>query len=162
MKTIRIADATLCREQNAFSFKEKIEIARQLEKLDADKNAYCDTYACGITFCGLALVGLPGEPFNEIGKQVRKNSKFPVTCVLCQSNGAVGYIPTAEAHDQGGYEAYNTPYVRGTAEQMADTADELLKTLSIDRQDFLIVAVTLGIVFATVVIQRAYIKAQRR
>ena len=36
MKTIRIADATLCREQNAFSFKEKIEIARQLEKLCVD------------------------------------------------------------------------------------------------------------------------------
>ena len=30
---IRIADRTLCRENNTFSFKEKIEIARQLEKL---------------------------------------------------------------------------------------------------------------------------------
>ena len=30
---IRIADRTLCREDNTFSFKEKIEIARQLEKL---------------------------------------------------------------------------------------------------------------------------------
>ena len=36
MKHIRIADTTLCREGSAFSFKEKIEIARQLEKLDAD------------------------------------------------------------------------------------------------------------------------------
>lgn len=36
MKTIKIADATLCREQNSFSFKEKIEIARQLEKLCVD------------------------------------------------------------------------------------------------------------------------------
>ncbi|MBQ9785296.1 MAG: hypothetical protein IJW29_07325 [Clostridia bacterium] len=36
MKQIRIADTTLCREGSAFSFKEKIEIARQLEKLDAD------------------------------------------------------------------------------------------------------------------------------
>jgi 2-isopropylmalate synthase len=36
MKNIRIADATLCRENNSFSFKEKIEIARQLEKLNVD------------------------------------------------------------------------------------------------------------------------------
>ena len=36
MKRIRIADATLCRADNAFSFKEKIDIARQLEKLDGD------------------------------------------------------------------------------------------------------------------------------
>ncbi len=36
MKKIIIADSTLCRENNSFSFKEKIEIARQLEKLDID------------------------------------------------------------------------------------------------------------------------------
>ena len=33
---IRISDRTLCREENAFSFKEKLEIARQLQKLNAD------------------------------------------------------------------------------------------------------------------------------
>ena len=36
MKNIRIADTTLCRENNSFSFKEKIEIARQLERLSVD------------------------------------------------------------------------------------------------------------------------------
>ena len=36
MKNIKIADTTLCRENNSFSFKEKIEIARQLEKLSVD------------------------------------------------------------------------------------------------------------------------------
>ena len=36
MKRITFADATLCRADNAFSFKEKIDIARQLEKLDCD------------------------------------------------------------------------------------------------------------------------------
>ncbi len=36
MKQVKIADATLCKEGSAFSFKEKIEIARQLEKLNAD------------------------------------------------------------------------------------------------------------------------------
>ena len=36
MKQIKIADATLCRENSRFSFKEKIEIARQLERLNVD------------------------------------------------------------------------------------------------------------------------------
>ncbi len=36
MKQIKIADSTLCREGSTFSFKEKIEIARQLERLDVD------------------------------------------------------------------------------------------------------------------------------
>ena len=36
MKNIIIADTTLCRENSSFSFKEKIEITRQLEKLGVD------------------------------------------------------------------------------------------------------------------------------
>lgn len=36
MKTIQIADRTLCTEKNPLSFKEKIEIARQLDRLGAD------------------------------------------------------------------------------------------------------------------------------
>lgn len=36
MKQIKIADTTLCRKDSAFGFKEKIEIARQLEKLNVD------------------------------------------------------------------------------------------------------------------------------
>ena len=36
MKQIRIADTTLCKENSSFSFKEKLEIARQLEKLAVD------------------------------------------------------------------------------------------------------------------------------
>lgn len=36
MKQITIADTTLCRSDSTFSFKEKIEIARQLEKLNTD------------------------------------------------------------------------------------------------------------------------------
>lgn len=36
MKQVRIADTTLCKENSHFSFKEKLEIARQLERLCVD------------------------------------------------------------------------------------------------------------------------------
>ena len=36
MSKIRIADTTLCSEEVSYSFKEKIEIARQLENLNVD------------------------------------------------------------------------------------------------------------------------------
>ena len=36
MKSIIVADSTLCREGSVFSFKERIEIARQLERLSVD------------------------------------------------------------------------------------------------------------------------------
>lgn len=103
--------------------------SRQLIRLEKNKQDYKPTAVSGITFCGLALVGMPGEPFNEVGKQVRGSSKFPATCLMCNANGAYGYFPTAEGHEQGGYESYNTPYIKGTAEQLAGAAEELLKEL---------------------------------
>ncbi len=36
MKTITVMDTTLCREDSSFSFKEKMEIVRQLERLNVD------------------------------------------------------------------------------------------------------------------------------
>jgi len=101
-------------------------LIRELEKYEQD---YIDFPVSAIAFCGVAFVGLPGEPFNEVGLQVRGNSKFPMTFIACQTNGCYGYFPIARAYDEGGYEPHNTRYVKGTAEQLADTADELLAEL---------------------------------
>jgi len=103
--------------------------SRQLLRLEANNNDYIDATISAISFCGFALLGIPGEPFNEVGKQIRANSKFPATCVSCQANASYGYYPTAKAYDEGGYESYNTPYSKGTAEQLADAADQLLASL---------------------------------
>lgn len=103
--------------------------SQKILALEKTKEDYRATAVSAIAFCGVAFVGIPGEPFNEVGVQIRKNSKFPVTCVMCQANGCHGYYPTAEGYDQGGYESYNTPYVKGTAEQLADTADALVASL---------------------------------
>jgi len=103
--------------------------ARQLLRLEEEQSDYLSTNVSAISFCGVAFVGIPGEPFNEVGKQIRRNSQFPVTCVCCQANASHGYFPTAEAYDQGGYEPHNTPYVKGTAEMLADAADKLVAEL---------------------------------
>lgn len=87
------------------------------------------TPVSAIAFCGMALVGIPGEPFCEIGVDIRKNSPFAVTCVCCQTNGSYGYFPDTKAYDQGGYEAYNTPVVKGSADVLIKTAGNLLDAL---------------------------------
>jgi len=101
-------------------------LIRELEKYDQD---YIDFPVSGIVFCGAAFVGMPGEPFCEVGRQVRANSKFPMTFIACQTNGCYGYFPTKQAYSDGGYEPRNTRYIPGTAEQLADTADALLAEL---------------------------------
>ena len=82
-----------------------------------------------VTVGGLAFLGIPGEPFCEIGRHIRDNSPYPVTFVCCQTNGCEGYYPTAEAYEQGGYEPRNTAYPKGIGEILMDMGDELLKKL---------------------------------
>ncbi len=50
------------------------------------------------------LVTTPGETFVEIGLAIKAASPLPHTFVLGYTNGNVGYIPTAAAFGEGGYE----------------------------------------------------------
>jgi len=51
-----------------------------------------------------AVVGLPGEIFNEYGLEIKRKSPARHTLVVELANDAIGYIPTREAFGQGGYE----------------------------------------------------------
>jgi len=53
----------------------------------------------------LALLILPGEPFVEAKLQIKQRSPAKRTFVAHMSNQYVGYIPTPEAIQRGGYEA---------------------------------------------------------
>ena len=57
----------------------------------------------------IAFVGLPGEPFSQIGMRIKQGSPFRHTCVLGLANGAAGYIPLEESFTRGGYEIRTTP-----------------------------------------------------
>ena len=50
------------------------------------------------------VLGIPGEVFVEIGLAVKAASPFPRTLVTECTNGNVGYIQTAAAFEEGGYE----------------------------------------------------------
>jgi hypothetical protein len=52
----------------------------------------------------LAVVGLPGEIFCELGTEIKKQSPARHTLVVELANGAIGYVPTRQAYEQGGYE----------------------------------------------------------
>lgn len=80
-----------------------------------------------VTLGGLALVGMPGEPFCEVGVNVRAASPYPMTMLICHANGNEGYYPTAKAFEQGGYEPANTKFPKGIAEILQDTAIALLQ-----------------------------------
>ena len=57
----------------------------------------------------LALVGLAAETFTEIGRAIKDGSPAPHTLFAGYSNGCIGYLPTASAHTEGGYEVEQAP-----------------------------------------------------
>lgn len=84
-----------------------------------------------------AIVGLPGEPFNEIGTYIKDHSPADFTLCCGYTNDAVGYLPTSEEHPYGGYEVavnhrhygHAAPIARGCDRVLQKAAVELLHTL---------------------------------
>lgn len=84
-----------------------------------------------------ALVGLPGEVFVEYALAVDAHAGgYTETATMAYTNGNVGYVPTAKAFDEGGYEVthairfYGDTMLRPESEKMiVETALKLLKSL---------------------------------
>ena len=50
------------------------------------------------------LVGLPGEVFVEYALQIDEGAAYRQTATMAYANDNVGYVPTAAAYEEGGYE----------------------------------------------------------
>jgi hypothetical protein len=74
-----------------------------------------------------AYVTLPGEPFAELGMEIKARSPYRHTFVG-ELNGktSVGYIPTESEFDKGGYEDVSSNVVPGSGERLVEVALDLL------------------------------------
>lgn len=81
----------------------------------------------------LAVAGLPGELFAELGLRLKAEAPFDGLIVNTICNGTnTGYVGTREAHANGGYEMRLRNFSRnapGTGELFVDKALELLRQL---------------------------------
>jgi hypothetical protein len=79
----------------------------------------------------IAIVGMPGEPFSEIGQNIKLFSPAKRTLIFELANGGLGYFPDRKAFTQGGYEvtAGATNYEPGSAEKLVESAVRQLKIL---------------------------------
>ena len=77
-----------------------------------------------------ALLAAPMEVFGEIGAAIAASSPFAWTAVSGYTNSSTGYLPTPEAHDEGGYEVETaSPLARSAAVSFIDAATTLLRQL---------------------------------
>jgi hypothetical protein len=79
----------------------------------------------------VGIVSLPGEGFCELGLAIKRASPAQHTIVIELANDAVGYLPTREAYDQGGYEVTPgaTVYAPGSGERLLESASRQLAAL---------------------------------
>jgi sugar phosphate isomerase/epimerase len=79
----------------------------------------------------VAVVGLPGEVFVELGLAIKRASPFPITLIIELCQDAPGYIPTKKAFAEGSYETVNSRIAPGGGEMVVEAAARLLKALSL-------------------------------
>jgi hypothetical protein len=77
----------------------------------------------------VAVVGLPGEVFVDLGLAIKKASPFPITLVIELCHDDIAYVPTEKAFAEGSYETVNSRIAPGGGERIARMAIELLKKI---------------------------------
>lgn len=77
----------------------------------------------------LAIVGLPGEVFVDLGLDIKRRSPFARTLVVELCNDTPAYIPTQKAFTEGSYETINSLIQPGGGEAMVDLAVTLLQEI---------------------------------
>ena len=79
----------------------------------------------------VGLVGMPGEIFVELAREVQHDAPLEIVRTIGLSNGGMGYIPTSEAFTQGGYETgyRSARYRPETGHAWARAGVELLRGL---------------------------------
>ncbi len=83
----------------------------------------------GIAIGNVALLGIPGEPFNGIGRGIKEAEGWDLVLPCCLTNGSEGYFPMEDAYVEGGYEARSSDFKAGVAELIISEGKQLLNTL---------------------------------
>ncbi len=91
-----------------------------------------ETYDVNLTAVKIgpvAMLGMPGEPFTDIGVEIKKAGGWDLVLPVCLTNGSIRYFPMQSAYDEGGYEARSCFFKAGVAERIIDGALELLNEI---------------------------------
>ena len=79
----------------------------------------------------VAVVAYPGEMFVDYQLTLDTRSPFSRTVTLGYSNGCIGYVPTADAYPEGGYEVDQAFKYYGTL-MIAPACEQFIKTATLD------------------------------
>ena len=83
----------------------------------------------GLKIGPVAFLGIPGEPFTEIGVRIKETEGWKQIMPVCLTNGCEGYFPSPEAYAAGGYEARSSHFKPHVSHKIVEGCKELLQQL---------------------------------
>lgn len=72
----------------------------------------------------VSLVGIGGELFVELGFKIKENAASEYVIISCYTNDNIGYIPSPEAYQHGGYEVNESFILYNNPAKLDQTAGE--------------------------------------
>lgn len=92
----------------------------------AKTNGFAQAVVSALRIGGFAAAGISGEPFCQIGKDIKAASPYEAQFALYLTNGSAGYFPMKDAFQYDGYEARTCKFQPGVGELLTETALTLL------------------------------------
>ncbi len=83
----------------------------------------------GIRLGNIAMIGIPGEPFTDIGVALKETAGWDLILPCALTNGYYGYFPVRSAFDEGGYEARTSSYTGEIADLIVECGKDILSVL---------------------------------
>lgn len=77
----------------------------------------------------VAMFGIPGEPFNGVGRALKKADGWKMVIPCCLTNASEGYFPMMDSYEEGGYEAKHSNFKAGVAEKIIEEGKAILASL---------------------------------
>ena len=77
----------------------------------------------------IALFGIPGEPFTDVGRALKETDGYDLVLPTCNTNAKEGYFPMRDAYLEGGYEARGSNFKEGVAEKIIEEGQKILMDL---------------------------------
>ena len=77
----------------------------------------------------VALFGIPGEPFNGVGRGLKESEGWKMVIPTCLTNASEGYFPMMDSYEEGGYEARSSSFKAGVAERIIEEGKAILASM---------------------------------
>ena len=82
-----------------------------------------------ISIGDVAMFGIPGEPFNGVGRGIKEAEGWKMVIPTCLTNASEGYFPMMDSYDEGGYEARSSSFKAGVAERIIEEGKAILASM---------------------------------